>query len=181
MGQPSKIKSIKKVQLVTIKSEKAVDVTDKAKLKGDSKIDIDLKGMDTSELSTSSSLLTFEIDGSSGSKIHVNKTFVIKMKLSQNIEAKLSQNNKKQVPMHFSFEKGYPREFNALNTNDNPYLHVEIKAEFDGVDVSKARPASVYITLLRDEDMIPYTRHARYNSTTKRYILQSDLRKQMKE
>lgn len=180
MGQPSKIKSIKKVQLVTIKSEKAIDVTDKAKLNGDSKIDVSLKGIDA-DLGTSSSLLAFEIDGSSGSKIHVNKTFEIKMKLSKDIEAKVSQNNKKQVPMHFQFEKGYPRDFNALNTNDNPYLHVEIKAEFDGVDVSSTRPASVYITLLRDEDMIPYTRHARYNSTTKRYILQSDLRKQMKE
>ena len=128
-------------------------------------------------MSTSSSLLAFEVEGSAGTKIHVNKTFEIKMKISNKIEAKVSQNNKKQVPMHYQFDKGFPKEFNPLNTNDNPYLHVEIKAEFDGVDESKARPASVYITLLRDEDMIPYTRHARYNATTKRYNLQSDLRK----
>ena len=99
------------------------------------------------------------------------------MKLSDNIGAKLSQNNKKLLPQHFQFDGGYPRDFNALNTNDNPYLHLEITAGFAGVDESKSRPASVYITLLRDEDMIPYTRHARYNSTTKKYIVQSDLRK----
>ena len=68
-----------------------------------------------------------------------------------------------------------------MNTNDNPYLHMEVTAGFAKVDESKARPASVYITLLRDEDMIAYTRHARYNSTTKKYIVQSDLRMQMKE
>ena len=83
--------------------------------------------------------------------------------------------------MHYQFDKGYPRDFNALNTNDNPYLHIEIKTAFAGLDVSKARPASVYITLLRDEDMIPYTRHATYNSSTKSYIVKSDLRKAMRE
>jgi len=164
-----------------MKSQKVEDVTYKVKLNGDSKIDLDLKGLDLSELSESSNLIAFEVEGSAGSKIHVNKTFDFKMKLSDKIEAKVSQNNKKLAPMHYQFEKGYPRDFNALNTNDNPYLHVEIKAEFAGVDESKARPASVYITLLKDDDMIPYTRHARYNSTMKRYIVQSDLRKQMKE
>lgn len=54
---------------------------------------------------------------------------------------------------------------------------MEITAGFAKVDSDKARPASVYFTLLRDEDMITYTRHARYNSTTKKYIAQSDLRK----
>lgn len=51
MGQASKVKSVKKAQLITIKNENAVDVTDKVKLNGDSKIEVDLKGMDSSELS----------------------------------------------------------------------------------------------------------------------------------
>ena len=50
MGQPSKIKSIKKAQLITIKSQNAVDVTDKIKYDGNSKIDVDLKGFDAAEL-----------------------------------------------------------------------------------------------------------------------------------
>lgn len=82
---------------------------------------------------------------------------------------------------NYQFDGGYPREFNALNTNDHPYLHVEIEASFEGVDLSVLQPASVYITLLRDDEMIAYTKHAKYNATTKKYYLQSDLRKQMKE
>ena len=153
MGVESKVKAIKKAQLISTGGAKVTDITKNTKLNGESKIDVDLKGVDQNELLQSSNLIIFEFDGTSGSKIFVNKTFDVKMKLSDNIGAKLSQNNKKLLPQHFQFDGGYPRDFNALNTNDNPYLHLEITAGFAGVDESKSRPASVYITLLRDEDM----------------------------
>jgi hypothetical protein len=98
MGLLSKVKSIKKAQLISTKNEKVTDITNKVKLNGDSKIDVDLKGMDSADLSLNTNLITFEVEGSSGSNIFVNKTFDFKMKLSDEVTVKISQNNKKLLP-----------------------------------------------------------------------------------
>ena len=98
MGLLSKVKSIKSVQLISSKNDKPNDITSKVKLNGDSRIDVDLKGVDSADLSLYTNLITFEVEGSSGSKIFVNKTFNFKMKLSEEVTVKVSQNNKKQLP-----------------------------------------------------------------------------------
>ena len=64
-------------------------------MNGESQIQVDINELDLSDLTQSSNVLTFEIDGSAGSKIHINKTFEFKMQLSSDIEVKVSQNNKK--------------------------------------------------------------------------------------
>lgn len=180
LGQPATIKSIISAQLVSTKSGAAVKLTDKVTLDDGKKITVDLEKEDKTKF-YDSNIISFEIEGAAGSKIFVNKTFDMKLTLAKVKSVKVSQNNKKTLPQHYQFEKGYPRDFNALNTNDHPYLHMEIEASFEGVDLSVLQPASVYITLWRDDEMIAYSKHAKYNATTKLYNVQSDLRKQMKE
>ena len=125
LGQSASIKSIVSAQLVSTQSGAAVKVTDKVKLDDGKKITVDLEKEDKSKF-YESNIISFEVEGSSGSKIFVNKTFDYKLKLAQVSSVKVSQNNKKSEQKHYQFDGGYPRDFNALNTNDHPYLHVEI-------------------------------------------------------
>lgn len=90
MGQASKVKSVKKAQLVTSSNESPVEITDKVKLSGDNKVEIDLKAFDSSKLSQSSNVIAFEFEGASSGKTYVNKTFEVKMKLSPDVEVKVS-------------------------------------------------------------------------------------------
>ena len=50
MGVESKVKAIKKAQLISTGGAKVTDITKNTKLNGESKIDVDLKGVDQNEL-----------------------------------------------------------------------------------------------------------------------------------
>lgn len=73
-------------------------------------------------------IIKFEFESPSGASIYVTKTFEIKTKIFEEIGVTISQNNKYNAPDHYQFKSGYPRDFNPLNTNENPYLHLQIQA-----------------------------------------------------
>lgn len=90
MGQSASIKSIVSAQLVSTQSGTAVKLTDQVKLDDDKKkITVDLEKEDKSKLHESN-IISFEVEGSSGSKIFVNKTFDYKLKLAQVSKVRVS-------------------------------------------------------------------------------------------
>lgn len=68
-----------------------------------------------------------------------------------------------------------------MNTNENPYLHLQIQTVFFGDSDMVYQPASVSITLEKDEEQLPYTVHADFIPQIKRYQVFSDLKLLMKE
>jgi len=122
-----------------------------------------------------------EFEGASGGLILINKTFEVKTTIVEEIGVSLSQNNQKAAPDSYQFDKGYPREFNALNTNENPNLHLQIQTVFFGDSDMEDQPASVYITLHKEDEQLPYTVHSDFIPAIKRFQIFSDLTLLMKE
>ena len=126
-------------------------------------------------------MILFQLEGASGSKIFVNKTFEVKTSIVEAIGVTVTQNDKKNSPDKYQVNDGYPIEFSAKNTNDNPYLHLQIQAQFFGDVDMQDQPSSVFITLIKDMENLPYTVHADYIPAIKRFQIFSDLKLLMKE
>lgn len=126
MGAPGKVKSVKKATIVQINNEKTTDATGKVKVADEGKVTVEFTKKEVADLPWTSHLIMFEFEGASGSSIHINKTFEVKTTIVEEMGVSVSQNDQKSAPDHYQFDKGYPREFNALNTNENPYLHIQI-------------------------------------------------------
>ena len=144
-------------------------------------VKIEFKKEEVVDLPWTTHLVMFELEGSSGSKIYVNKTFEIKTSIVEEIGVTVAQSGSKSSPDKYQVSDGYPIEFSAMNTNDNPYLHLQIQAQFFGDAEMQDQPAAVFITLIKDMENLPYTVHADYIPAIKRYQIFSDLKLLMKE
>jgi hypothetical protein len=77
-------------------------------------------------------------------------------------------------PAEYQVSEGWPVVFEALNTNQNPVIHLQIDAQFAGDQAGKDRPATVYAILSR-EGQVPYSFHADYVAGIQRYQIDADL------
>ena len=182
MGGKSNVKSVKKVTVIQINNQKTYDSTKKTKLeKEGSQVLVEFKKEEVIDFSWTSHLLVFEFEGAGGSTIYINKTFEVKTTIVEELGASVAQSNSKSAPDRYQVDNGYPIEFSAFNTNENPYLHIQIQAQFYGDAEMQDHPAAVYITLIKDADQLPYTVHADYIPSIKRYQIFADLKLLMKE
>lgn len=127
MGVPSTLGKVRKATLVQINNEKVTDATAKVKLsESTGSLVVDFEKAEIIDMPWTSHIIMFELESPQGNAIHINKTFEVKTAIVQEIGVSLSQNSGKNAPEHYQFDGGYPREFNPLNTNDNPILHMQI-------------------------------------------------------
>ena len=125
MGAKSSIKSITKATLLQINNEKVKDITPLAKLESEnSLIKIEFKKEEVINLPWTSHMILFQLEGASGSPIFVNKTFEVKTSIVEEIGVTVTQSSSKSSPNKYQVMDGYPLEFSAMNTNENPYLHM---------------------------------------------------------
>lgn len=66
----------------------------------------------------------FEFENANQQTIFVNKTVEVKTSIIEELGVQFVQNNNKAAPEKYQVADGYPVEFSALNTNENPYLHI---------------------------------------------------------
>jgi len=125
MGSLAKLKTVKKAEIIQINNpSKVIDAMEKVKIQDEAKVVVEIKKADIVEMPWTSHLLTLEFEAENGAFVFINKTFEIKTTIVQEIGVSVSQNAHQSAPDHYQFDGGYPREFNALNTNSNPNLHI---------------------------------------------------------
>lgn len=128
MGKAATVKGLKKATMVQINNGKETDVKAHVQLPKDGQVVIKFKKEEIVDMPWTSHIVRFEFEANGGASVFVTKTFEIKTKIVQELGVTVSQNNEHNAPDHYQFKSGYPRDFNALNTLENPYLHIQIQA-----------------------------------------------------
>lgn len=84
---------MKKATILQINNDKQTDATGKVKLTEDGKLKVEFSKTEVVDLPWTSHLIIFELEGSSGSTLHINKTFEVKTTIVEEIGVSVSQNN----------------------------------------------------------------------------------------
>lgn len=118
--------------------------------------------------------ILFVVENADGKEVYIRASLHLKPKIYEGIAVSFAQTATWKSPAEYQVSEGWPVVFEALNTNQNPVIHLQIDAQFAGDQAGKDRPATVYAILSR-EGQVPYSFHADYVAGIQRYQIDADL------
>ena len=161
-GKPkTKMPTIEKVTLFQMDDKtKKEDITPKASIEGNT---IVVKFGNIVDMKWAAHAIKFQLRSTEYPKaeLHVVKTFVIKAQIYEQVATSFAQTAGWDYPEKYQVSSGFPVQFNQLNSNKYPIVHIQLDAQFFGDADKTEYPQSLFVTLQKD-DQIPYTAHADY-------------------
>jgi len=112
--------------MIQINNAKETDIKANVQFQDEGKVVVKFEKKEIADMPWTSHIIRFEFEANSGASVFVTKTFEIKTTIVQEVGVTVTQNNNFNAPDHYQFKSGYPKDFNALNTLENPYLHLQI-------------------------------------------------------
>jgi hypothetical protein len=92
---------------------------------------------------------------------YITKTFVVKTQIFETVSTSFAQTANWDYPEKYQVSSGFPVQFDQLDSNKYPIVHIQLDAQFFGDKDKTEYPQSLYITLQKD-DQISYTAHSDY-------------------
>lgn len=123
--------------------------------------------------------IKFEVN-EAGNVHYLTKTFVVKAQIFEQVSTSFAQTANWDYPAKYQVSSGFPVQFDQLDSNKYPIVHVQFDAQFFGDKDKTEYPKTLYITLQKD-DQLPFTAHSDYIKSIQRYQIDFDLRYLIKD
>ena len=129
-GNATKIASIEKVTLVQLDDKTMIEnITSSAKIVGK---DVEVSFNNIVDMKWASYAIKFHVKNDKGGDIYLTKTFVVKTQIFETVSTSFAQTANWDYPAKYQVSSGYPVQFDQLDSNKYPIVHIQLDAQFFG-------------------------------------------------